>query len=66
MQVSKALLAEYVVAKRKNKPLKDFGLDHINMACPTIPSQLTSSTVRGAQFQVGILLLSITITERLF
>ncbi|KAI3457170.1 hypothetical protein Pfo_013833 [Paulownia fortunei] len=53
-QVSKALLAEYVAAKRRNKPFKELGLEHMNKSCPTVPSQLTVSTVRSAQFQNDI------------
>ncbi|KAK4484484.1 hypothetical protein RD792_007067 [Penstemon davidsonii] len=50
-QVSKAMLAEYVAAKRRNKPFKDLGLEHMNKSCPVIPSHLTNSTLRSAQFQ---------------
>ncbi|KAL0306835.1 UNVERIFIED_CONTAM: Acyl-coenzyme A oxidase 3, peroxisomal [Sesamum radiatum] len=53
-QVSKALLAEYVAVKRKNKPFKELGLEHMNKSCPIIPSQLTVSTARSAQFQNDI------------
>ncbi|KAL0443912.1 UNVERIFIED_CONTAM: Acyl-coenzyme A oxidase 3, peroxisomal [Sesamum latifolium] len=53
-QVSKALLAEYVAAKRKNKPFKELGLEHMNKSCPVFPSQLTVSTARSAQFQNDI------------
>ncbi|KAK4438750.1 Acyl-coenzyme A oxidase 3, peroxisomal [Sesamum alatum] len=53
-QVSKALLGEYVAAKRKNKPFKELGLEHMNKSCPVIPSQLTVSSARSAQFQNDI------------
>lgn len=53
-QVSKALLAEYVAAKRKNKPFKELGLEHMNKSSPTIPSQLSASTVQSSQFQNDI------------
>ncbi|GFP79159.1 acyl-coenzyme a oxidase 3 peroxisomal [Phtheirospermum japonicum] len=53
-QVSKALLAEYVAAKRRNKPFKELGLAHMNKSCPAIPFQLTESTVRSTQFQNDI------------
>ncbi|KAL3632214.1 Acyl-coenzyme A oxidase 3, peroxisomal [Castilleja foliolosa] len=53
-QVSKALLAEYVEAKRRNKPFKELGLEHMNKSCPIIPSQLTESTIRSTQFQNDI------------
>ncbi|KAJ4836034.1 Acyl-coenzyme A oxidase 3, peroxisomal [Turnera subulata] len=53
-QVSKALLAEYLKAKRQNKPLKGFGLEHLNESCPVIPSHLTSSILRSSQFQIDV------------
>uniref|UniRef100_A0A5B7BDQ3 Acyl-coenzyme A oxidase n=1 Tax=Davidia involucrata TaxID=16924 RepID=A0A5B7BDQ3_DAVIN len=53
-QVSKALLAEYVAAKKRNKPFKGLGLEHMNNSCPVIPPQLTSSTLRSIQFQTDI------------
>ncbi|XP_019227730.1 PREDICTED: acyl-coenzyme A oxidase 3, peroxisomal isoform X1 [Nicotiana attenuata] len=53
-QVSKALLGEYVTAKRSKKPFKGLGLEHMNDSRPVVPSQLTSSTMRQAQFQNDI------------
>ncbi|KAL3325690.1 hypothetical protein AABB24_036766 [Solanum stoloniferum] len=53
-QVSKALFGEYVAAKRSKKPFKGLGLEHMNTSRPVIPSQLTSSTMRQAQFQNDI------------
>ncbi|KAL2483403.1 Acyl-coenzyme A oxidase 3 [Forsythia ovata] len=53
-QVSKALLAEYVAAKKRNKPFKELGLEHMNRSCPVIPAQLASSTLRSTQFQNDI------------
>ncbi|KAK2973266.1 hypothetical protein RJ640_001922 [Escallonia rubra] len=53
-QVSKALLAEFVSAKKKNKPFAGLGLEHMNKACPIVPSQLTSSTLRSVHFQTDI------------
>ncbi|XP_059449971.1 acyl-coenzyme A oxidase 3, peroxisomal-like [Corylus avellana] len=50
-QVSKALLAEYIAAKTRNKPFKGMGLEHMNNPCPVISSQLTSSTLRCSKFQ---------------
>ncbi|XP_041005350.1 acyl-coenzyme A oxidase 3, peroxisomal-like [Juglans microcarpa x Juglans regia] len=52
-QVSKALLSEYVATKKRNKPFKGLGLEHMNKPCPVIPSQLTSSNVRCSEFQVN-------------
>ncbi|CAN4117564.1 unnamed protein product [Withania somnifera] len=53
-QVSKALLGEYVAAKRSKKPFKGLGLEHMNNSRPIVPSQLTSHTMRLAQFQNDI------------
>ncbi|WOG92880.1 hypothetical protein DCAR_0312157 [Daucus carota subsp. sativus] len=53
-QVSKALLGEYVSAKKKNRPFNGLGLEHMNKPCPLIPSQLTSSILRSIQFQMNI------------
>ncbi|XP_022726557.1 acyl-coenzyme A oxidase 3, peroxisomal-like [Durio zibethinus] len=54
-QVSKALLAEYVAAQKRNKVFKGLGLEHMNKPCPLIPSQLTSTTLRCSQFQMDAL-----------
>ncbi|WCJ30873.1 Acyl-coenzyme A oxidase 3 peroxisomal [Euphorbia peplus] len=51
-QVSKALFGEYLAAKKKNKPFKGLGLEHMNRPCPVIPAQLTSSMLRSSQFQM--------------
>ncbi|KAL8227766.1 hypothetical protein R6Q57_015350 [Mikania cordata] len=53
-QVSKALLKEVLAAKRRNKPVRGSGLEHLNKPAPTIPSCLTSSTLRTAPFQTDI------------
>ncbi|XP_057954148.1 acyl-coenzyme A oxidase 3, peroxisomal-like [Malania oleifera] len=53
-QVSKALMAEFIAAKKRSKPFKGLGLEHMNKPCPVIPSQLTSSTLRSSQFQTDI------------
>ncbi|XP_028062834.1 acyl-coenzyme A oxidase 3, peroxisomal-like [Camellia sinensis] len=53
-QVSKALLSEYIAAKKRNRPFRGLGLEHMNKSCPVIPSQLTSSTLRSIQFQTDI------------
>ncbi|KAK7257396.1 hypothetical protein RIF29_31345 [Crotalaria pallida] len=53
-QISKALLAEYIVCETKNKPFRGLGLEHMNKPWPIIPSQLTSSTVRSSQFQTDL------------
>ncbi|THG17303.1 hypothetical protein TEA_008587 [Camellia sinensis var. sinensis] len=52
--VSKALLSEYIAAKKRNRPFRGLGLEHMNKSCPVIPSQLTSSTLRSIQFQTDI------------
>ncbi|XP_076938459.1 acyl-coenzyme A oxidase 3, peroxisomal-like [Bidens hawaiensis] len=53
-QISKALLAEFLAAKKRNKPIKGLGLEHLNEHAPVIPTRLTSSTLRIAQFQTDI------------
>ncbi|KAG2324078.1 hypothetical protein Bca52824_006806 [Brassica carinata] len=50
-QVSKALFSEYVSCKKRNKPFKGLGLEHMNSPRPVLPTQLTSSTLRCSQFQ---------------
>ncbi|KAJ9563680.1 hypothetical protein OSB04_008840 [Centaurea solstitialis] len=53
-QISKALLAEFLAAKKRNKPIKGLGLEHLNKPAPIIPSKLTSSTLRTTRFQTDI------------
>ncbi|KAJ4915192.1 hypothetical protein Rs2_00742 [Raphanus sativus] len=53
-QVSKALFAEYVSCKKRNKPFKGLGLVHMNSPLPVMPTQLTSSILRCSQFQKNI------------
>nr|XP_043621251.1 acyl-coenzyme A oxidase 3, peroxisomal-like [Erigeron canadensis] len=53
-QISKALLAEFLGAKKRNKPIQGLGLEHLNKVKPVIPSQLTSFTLRTTQFQTDI------------
>ncbi|ESQ36289.1 hypothetical protein EUTSA_v10009440mg, partial [Eutrema salsugineum] len=53
-QVSKALFAEYVSCKKRNKPFKGLGLEHMNSSRPVLPTQLTSSTLRCSQFQKNV------------
>lgn len=53
-QVSKALFAEYVSCKKRNKPFKGLGLEHMNSPRPVLPSQLTSPTLRCSQFQTNV------------
>ncbi|KAJ4850820.1 hypothetical protein Tsubulata_037026, partial [Turnera subulata] len=52
-RVSKELLSEFLAAKKQNRPLNSFGLEHMNEPCPVIPSQLTTSTLRSSQFQIA-------------
>ncbi|XVE49994.1 hypothetical protein DITRI_Ditri01bG0126600 [Diplodiscus trichospermus] len=56
-QVSKALLAEYMAAQKRNKAFKGLGLEHMNIPCPVIPSQLTSASLRCNRFQMDALCL---------
>ncbi|KAK9284343.1 hypothetical protein L1049_023514 [Liquidambar formosana] len=53
-QVSKALLGEYIAAKKRKAPFKGLGLEHMNESCPVIPSQLTSSTLQSSRFQTDV------------
>lgn len=53
-QVSKTLFGEYVAAKKRNKPFKGLGLEHMNLPCPVVPAQLTSSAMRSINFQHDI------------
>ncbi|XP_052207462.1 acyl-coenzyme A oxidase 3, peroxisomal-like [Diospyros lotus] len=53
-QVSKALLAEYIAAKKRNRPFRGLGLEHMNKTSPIIPSLLTSSILRSIHFQTDI------------
>ncbi|XP_006656066.3 acyl-coenzyme A oxidase 3, peroxisomal [Oryza brachyantha] len=56
-QVSKALYAEFLAAKRKNQPFKGLGLEHLNGPCPVIPDYLTSGILRSSNFQMDLLCL---------
>lgn len=51
-QISKTLFAEYLVARKRNKPFKGLGLEHMNGPCPVLPQQLPSTVLRSDQFQV--------------
>ncbi|CAN8306123.1 unnamed protein product [Cochlearia groenlandica] len=53
-QVSKALFAEYVSCKKRNKPFKDLGLEHMNGSRLVLPTILTSYTLRCSQFQRNV------------
>uniref|UniRef100_A0A7I4CTY5 Acyl-coenzyme A oxidase n=1 Tax=Physcomitrium patens TaxID=3218 RepID=A0A7I4CTY5_PHYPA len=53
-QVSKALLADYVSAKRRGKPLKGMGLEHINGSAPVVPEELNRSALRDSKFQLAL------------
>ncbi|KAJ3692286.1 hypothetical protein LUZ60_012636 [Juncus effusus] len=53
-QVSKALLGEYISVQKKKKPFKGLGLEHMNGPLPVIPTDLTSSILRGSKFQTDI------------
>ncbi|PRQ18469.1 putative acyl-CoA oxidase [Rosa chinensis] len=50
--VSKALLAEFITAKKRSKPFKALGSEHMNKPCPVIPSNLTSSALQSLEFQM--------------
>jgi len=53
-QVSKALLGDYLALKKKGKPMKGMGLEHINGTAPVIPDELPKSTLRDAEFQLAL------------
>ncbi|KAF3607300.1 hypothetical protein DY000_02044567 [Brassica cretica] len=53
-QVSKALFAEYVSCKKRNKPFRGLGLEHMNSSRSVLPTQLSSSTLRCSQFQKNV------------
>lgn len=53
-QVSKALLGEFIAAQKSKKPFKGLWLEHMNGACPVIPTKLGSSDLRCSQFQTDI------------
>ncbi|KAL8138458.1 hypothetical protein V2J09_004459 [Rumex salicifolius] len=53
-QVSKALLSEYISAKKQKKPFKGLWLEHMNGDLPLIPSQLTISNLRCSKFHTDI------------
>ncbi|XP_042378880.1 acyl-coenzyme A oxidase 3, peroxisomal-like [Zingiber officinale] len=53
-QVSKALLAEYIAAKKRKHPFRGLGLEHMNDPCPVIEANPTSSTLRSTEFQLNI------------
>ncbi|KAJ4846938.1 hypothetical protein Tsubulata_011493, partial [Turnera subulata] len=55
LQVSKILLSEFLAAKKHNRPLQVFGLEHMNEPSPIIPPQLSSSILRSSQFQIAAL-----------
>ncbi|KAJ4836471.1 Acyl-coenzyme A oxidase 3, peroxisomal [Turnera subulata] len=54
-QVSRIVLTEFLAAKKHKRPLKEFGLEHMNEPSPVIPSQLSSSILRSSQFQIAAL-----------
>ncbi|XP_024393119.1 acyl-coenzyme A oxidase 3, peroxisomal [Physcomitrium patens] len=53
-QVSKALLADYMSAKKRGKPMKGMGLEHINGPALVIPEDLTRSVLRDSKFQLAL------------
>ncbi|KAJ4836470.1 Acyl-coenzyme A oxidase 3, peroxisomal [Turnera subulata] len=57
MEVSKILLSEFLAAKKHKRPLKEFGLEHMNGPSPGFPSQLSSSILRSSQFQIAAMCL---------
>ncbi|KAJ8428391.1 hypothetical protein Cgig2_021406 [Carnegiea gigantea] len=56
-QVSKALLGEYLAARKQSRAFKGLWLEHMNEPSPVILPQLTSSSLRSSQFQTDIFFL---------
>lgn len=54
-QVSKALLRDYVAARRKGRPIKGMGLEHLNGPRPVMSKELNSTMLRGFRFQLSLL-----------
>ncbi|KAL3683937.1 hypothetical protein R1sor_001959 [Riccia sorocarpa] len=54
-QVSKALLADFLSALRRKKPIKSVGLEYMNGPRPIIPANLGSALLRNSKFQVTLL-----------
>ncbi|KAJ4846937.1 hypothetical protein Tsubulata_011489 [Turnera subulata] len=55
LQVSRMVLSEFLAAKKHNRALLEFGLEHMNEPSPVIPPQLSSSILRSSQFQIAAL-----------
>ncbi|KAJ8763753.1 hypothetical protein K2173_003535 [Erythroxylum novogranatense] len=53
-QVSKSLLGEYLASQKKNKPIKSFGLDHMNSPSSVFSSQFSTTSMRSSQFQINM------------
>lgn len=66
LQVSKALLADYIAAQRKGKPMKGLGLEHMNSSCPVIPEELKSHLLRDPSIQVQFITLRHFVKETSF
>lgn len=52
VQVSKALLGEYLKTQKLKKPFEGLGLEHMNNPSLVIPINLTSSIIKTSEFQV--------------
>lgn len=66
LQVSKALLADYIAAQRKGKPMKGLGLEHMNSSRPVIPEELKSNLLRDPSIQVQFKTLQNFVKEVLY
>ena len=53
-QVSKALLGDFIAARRKGVPMKGMGLEHLNGPRPVMSKELNSNMLRDFRFQVGL------------
>ena len=66
LQVSKALLADYIAAQRKGRPMKGLGLEHMNSSRPVIPEELKSNLLRDPSIQVQFITLRNFVKEMLY
>lgn len=53
-QVSKALIGEFLAAKKRNKPVVAFGLKHVNVTDAPIQTSCDSSVLQNKDFQISL------------
>jgi hypothetical protein len=52
--VSKALLGDYLVAKKKKKPMETLGMEHMNGSKPALQTSSATSVLLSKDFQVSL------------